>query len=116
MSIVIKKVLRGCLLPMMATEVLDQHVCDWAEVLFNEVPESELLPTYEAAVRSPTRDARFPLKVTEMLDAYRQRAGTAPRAPTTCSFCKGHLYDPTQFPECPFHPSLKTINERMLTL
>jgi hypothetical protein len=80
---------------------------DWVEVLYGIIPEEKLMDSYLAAIRDPNRkpeDARFPLKVTELLDAfYKQRAAKTSDQPLECDFCRMHRYDPTQYPPCAFH-------------
>lgn len=103
---VIRKVRRGCLLPPMTPIELDPIVLDWAEVFYGIIPLGELNAAYLAAKQNPNRrpeDKKFPLKDTEILDAYyKQLAGAGPGA-SRCQYCDLYKYDSTEYPRCPFH-------------
>jgi len=85
---------------------LEPIALDWAEVFFGIIPQDQLHAAYLAAKQSTDRkpeDKKFPLKDTEILDAfYRQRAAGSGK-PTHCNFCSLYAYDSTEYPPCPFH-------------
>lgn len=115
MQIVIRKIRRGCLFPPIETKELDPIVEDWTEVLWPEVPIDQIQPAYLLAIKNPDRSPELQkkaLKVTEVLEAYRRKAalesGFGTRLPKQCEFCKAHEYDPTEFPSCKIHTTVKT--------
>jgi len=79
---------------------------DWAEVFYGIIPLDQLHAAYLAAKQNPDRkpeDKKFPLKDTEVLDAfYKLRAGAGERA-AKCKYCNLYAYDSTEYPPCPFH-------------
>lgn len=85
---------------------LDPIVQDWAEVFFGIIPLGELHAAYLAAKQNPDRrpeDKKFPLKDTEILDAYyKLRAGAGP-GKSKCQYCDLYNYDKTEYPPCSFH-------------
>jgi hypothetical protein len=84
---------------------------DWAEVFYGVIPVEKLNDSYLAAKQNPDRkpeDRKFPLKDTEILDAfYKLRAG-AGRAVAGCAYCRFYAADPTEYPPCPFHKPTTT--------
>lgn len=111
---IIKSVRRGALLPQISTSELFKTACDWAETFYGIIPLEQLRPAYVAAKQNPNRrpdDRQFPIKDTEMLDAfYKTRAASSTAQGTKCRYCDLHTYDPTEYPRCPFH-TLKTLNQ-----
>lgn len=107
---IVRSVRRGALLPQIATIELFKTACDWAETFYGVIPIEQLRVAYVAAKQNPNRkpdDRQFPIKDTEVLDAYYKSRAALSKTPRKCQYCDLYRYDSTEYPRCPFH-STKT--------
>lgn len=116
---VIRSIRRGCLLPPMTPIELDPIVQDWVETFWGIIPENQIRPAFILAKQNPNRkpeDKKFPLKDTEVLDAfYKLRAAGESRV-ASCKYCDLYEHDPTEYPRCPFHILNELATEKGLQL